>query len=710
MKFYTASETERPVRLPEEIRAWAWASEHGQYGDEAMTHPAVEMSDIPGFDGMTALEKQDLALMRIAERAPVRICPGEKLSGSATLGMAIHHRIPACLRGEGFLSSVSHHTPNFRRAIKEGMASYEKEIEGRLADPALTDRQRRFLKSLQNVIDSMRVWHERYLEETKERAPDNHELLRQVPFGPARTFREAAQSLWFLFAFMRLCGNWPGIGRMDWLLGEYLKKDLDEGRITLDEAREVLASLFIKGCEWIQSDTPVGSGDAQHYQNIVLAGIDENGRDITNEVTYLVLDIVEELAISDFPITVRINDQTPDRLLRRIGEVTRHGGGVIAVYNEAVILRAMEKAGYDPKQTWKFANDGCWEVQLPGETCFMYMPFDALQLFNEAIGVTGDGPIPQFDNTEEVYKAFCEKLNGHVRGQFEGVVLSPYVCAEEGWTAKGSDPCSVVSLFTDGCIEKARSYFELGPNYTVRSPHIGGAPDVGNSLYAIEKLVFEEKKATFEELVCALRANWEGYEQLRRHAHGKYVYYGNDSDESDAWTARVLNDFAGMVCACRSEAPVKFVPGVSTFGRQIEWSHQRTATAFGARQGDILSGNSSPTPGTDLSGATAIIKSFCKADMTLQTTGAALDIKLYPATVSGEKGAEAIAALIRGFVELGGYFMQIDVMDAEVLRAAQENPEAHKTLSVRVSGWNARFVTLNREWQNMIIERTAQNV
>jgi len=165
-----------------------------------------------------------------------------------------------------------------------------------------------------------------------------------------------------------------------------------------------------------------------------------------------------------------------------------------------------------------------------------------------------------------------------------------------------------------------------------------------------------------------------------------------------------------MVCACRSDVPVKFVPGVSTFGRQIEWSHQRTATAFGAKQGDILSGNGSPTPGTDLSGATAIIKSFCKADMTLQTTGAALDIKLYPSTVQGEKGTEAIASLIRGFVELGGYFLQIDVMDAEVLKAAQENPEAHKTLSVRVSGWNARFVTLNKEWQNMIIERTAQHL
>ena len=152
------------------------------------------------------------------------------------------------------------------------------------------------------------------------------------------------------------------------------------------------------------------------------------------------------------------------------------------------------------------------------------------------------------------------------------------------------------------------------------------------------------------------------------------------------------------------------MPGVSTFGRQIEWRAHRTATAFGAKKGEILSGNSSPTPGTDLGGATAIIRSYCKADLMRQTTGAALDVKLYPDTVYGESGVDALMALMRGFIELGGCFMQVDVVDEAVLRAAQADPAAFKTLSVRVSGWNARFVTLDREWQNMIIERTAQHV
>lgn len=710
MEFYSAIPDARPIRLKEEIRMWAWESMHGKYGDEAIKAYAVPMDDITGFEEMNPLRQHDLMLRRIAERAPIRVCEQERVSGAATLGLGIRHRIPATMNGKDVFRSVSHHTPNFKRSIDEGIVSYEKEVADRLKDDSLTGEEREFLESLMNVIESMRIWHGRYLEATREKKPETYHLLERVPFEGARTFHEAVQSLWFLFAFMRQCGNWPGIGRIDWLLGGYLKKDLAEGRISIDEAREILASLFIKGCEWIEKDTAVGSGDAQHYQNIVLAGIDENGVDITNEVTYLVLDIVEELAISDFPVTVRINRQTPEKLIRRIGEVVRHGGGIVAVYNEDTVLAAMEKAGYDPKVTWKFANDGCWEVQMPGETRFGYMPFDSLQLLNSAMGVTGEGEIPDFQNIEEVYAAFLEKIKAHLADNYEEFMTQGYLKKENGYLSTDQSPCSVVSLFTDGCIQRARNYFNLGPNYTVRSPHIGGAPDVANSLYAIEKMVFEEGRMTFRELIEALRCNWEGREQDRRYVHGKYVYYGNDNDEADRWMARILNDFARETFACQDEIPAKFVPGVSTFGRQINWLPQRMATAFGAKKGEILSGNSSPTPGTDASGATAIIKSFCKADMTLQTTGAALDIKLYPETVRGERGAEAIGALIRGFHALGGYFMQIDVTDAETLRAAQERPEDYKTLSVRVSGWNARFVTLDQEWQNMVIERTAQGM
>ena len=229
-------------------------------------------------------------------------------------------------------------------------------------------------------------------------------------------------------------------------------------------------------------------------------------------------------------------------------------------------------------------------------------------------------------------------------------------------------------------------------------------------MYAIQKLVFEERRVSFDELMAILQNNWEGYEDLRQFVRNHYIYYGNDNCEADAFTARVLNDFADLVLLLNNRSPILFPPGVSTFGRQIEWAPYRSSTPFGFRKNDILSGNDSPTPGTDVTGATAVIKSYCKTDLRKQTNGAALDVKLDPSAVEGPNGIGALVGLMKGFLELGGLFMQLDVMDADTLRLAQEHPEDFKTLSVRVSGWNARFVTLDRQWQDMIIKRTAQKI
>ena len=154
------------------------------------------------------------------------------------------------------------------------------------------------------------------------------------------------------------------------------------------------------------------------------------------------------------------------------------------------------------------------------------------------------------------------------------------------------------------------------------------------------------------------------------------------------------------------KTPIRFVSGVSTFGRQIEWAPMRLATPFGRKKGEVLSGNMSPTPGTDYSGATAVIKSYCKADLRKQYTGAALDIGFIPSNIDCENAISALCGLIKGFVKLGGSFMQIDTINADTLIEAQKNPGNFQNLSVRVSGWNARFVTMNKQWQDMIIERT----
>ena len=711
MIFPTASLEPRPIRLSEQTRDWAWRSMHGEFGDEAMTHRSVSLDHLAGLDQLPLIEQYDIAIRAIAEQAPIRLCPEELICGAATLGNGITHYKLALYQGKSVYECRSHLTLKLDKVVREGLDAYKADILRRLEDPTLTDEQRRIIQSLDNTVEAIRIWHGRYLDAIRDTRPDMHAVLQQVPFGPATTFREAMQTVWFIFAFTRLCGYWPGIGRLDWLAGPLLEKDLAAGRITLEEAREITASFFIKGCEWIRSNTPQHTGDAQHYQNLVLAGMDENGQEVTNALTYLCLDVVEELGISDYPITVRLNENTPEKLLRRIAEVMRHGGGIVAIYNEPLILRALEQEGYTAQEAVHFANDGCWEIQIPGRTNFSYSPFDGLQILNRVLGIDRDGDIPAFESMEALYQAYLTSLDDTIHAIYKQRIIDVFEKRDGRWRSiEPVMPSSVVSLFEDGCLEKGQFYDDLGPDYTLRSPHIGGAPDVANSLYAIQQLVYVEKKLTLAELVQILRNNWEGTETLRQYVRTKYTYYGNDADECDLWHSRLLNDFADIVhkCAESKSYPVKFVPGVSTFGRQIDWLPNRTATAFGYRKGDILSGNDSPTPGTDCAGATAMIKSHCKADLVRQSCGAALDVKILPATLSGENGVDALVGLMRGFLALGGSFLQLDAVDIQTLLEAREHPQDYKTLSVRVSGWNARFVTLNREWQDMIIERNAQ--
>lgn len=709
MKFF-ATNGIRPIRLSEATRRFAMDSLQYRYGREALNTPEVVLQPEEYAAAASSLERQDLAIEKIAREAPLRICEGELLSGAATLGKAIEHVIPARFEGRenAYYPSVSHLTIDFEMVLKQGVDAIQRKAEDAWERYRGTEKEA-FIKSCLACLGAMRHWHGRYLEQlaSMEGYEKNYQNLLRVPFAPASDFYEAVQSLWFTFAFVRLCGNWPGIGRIDWLLGEYLERDLAEGKLSLEQAREILAHFFIKGCEWI-TGRGGGSGDAQHYQNIVLGGVDENGKEVTNTVTYLVLEVLEELGISDFPTTVRVNQNTSQKLLTRVAEGIRLGGGVLAVYNEDLILKSLTDSGYSQKEARKFANDGCWEVQIPGKTFFIYRPFDAL-------GILQSKTLKGYE-AEEVgdFDSLCQAFSSDVKQKVREILVRKNESSFEtiqgdpkDWKWKPTAPCTVVSLFEEGCLEQGLSYWEGGPVYNVYSPHIGGLPDAVNSLYAIKKLVFDEKKLSFSRLMQVLKEDWQGEELLRRYALNHYRYYGNDNDEADAIYRQILSEFCSACEEFQQESRYRTPAGVSTFGRQLEWSPQRFATPYGKKAHEILAANCSPTPGTDREGATAIIKSYCKADLSRTVSGAALDLKLLPSAVNGEGGLEALVALMRGFVMLGGFFLQLDVADRELLKQAQEHPEDYQNLSVRVSGWNARFVTLHKKWQDMILEQGA---
>jgi len=705
-EFYSALEGTRPSRTSEKTRKFAYDSLNAVYGRQTHNTPSLAADKIAGFAAMSPSDKYDCAIKLIASEAPIRFAPDELLCGSATLESAINHVIPVTFDGKIIQASVSHLTCNFDRVIRDGIDSFRDRIDMRMTKP-MTNDEEIMLKSFINVYDSIKIWHGRYLAELTKLIGDSdadkrkyyaelYDNLESVPFQPPKNFRQAVQSVWFTFAFIRLCGNWPGIGRIDVILGEYLAADLKSGAVTIDEARELIAHFWIKGCEWIRLNLDHrGTGDSQHYQNIVLAGCDENGDEIANEVTRLVLEVVEEFPIPDFPIAVRLNENSPEWLTRLMAEVIRHGGGVVAAYNENLILDSLVEFGYDLTEARQFANDGCWEIQIPGRTLFSYSPMDIYALYqNNILGMNGDDK--SYGSFDDMYATFREMMYSTMENWHKNADNFGH----------GEFPSAVIGFFEDDCIENARGYYNGGTRYTALSPHLGGVPDTANSMYAIKKLVFDEKKLTFAEFIGILRDGWDNHEELRRYVTDSYTYYGNDNDEADGIVVDIMRDFveSSRLVKCRNN--VLRPPGISTFGRQIDWKDSRANHAHGFRKGDILASNISPTPGTDKIGATAVIKSHCKVDYTKLTCGTALDIKLDPEAVKDEKGVVVIQSLLNSFLNLGGFFIQIDVTDNAVLLEAQKNPEKYQNLAVRISGWSARFVTLNDDWQRMIIERS----
>ncbi|HQK76946.1 MAG TPA: pyruvate formate lyase family protein, partial [Candidatus Hydrogenedentes bacterium] len=373
-------------------------------------------------------------------------------------------------------------------------------------------------------------------------------------------------------------------------------------------------------------------------------------------------------------------------------------GGIVAAYNEEVVIEGLVKFGYPLEEARAFANDGCWETIIPGKTCFIYRPFDGLTILQDALALRGGDPV-DYPDFEALYAACLERL-AHA--------IDDHHRAADGWALNGI-PTPLVSMFVDGCVETGRSYYDRGAVYTVFAAHMGRLANVANSLHVIKKLVYEDQYVTLPEFLDVVRNDWDGQENLRRLVLNRSTFYGNDNDDADAMAIRVFNDYTDLVARVTERNGVLRPAGISTFGREIEWRNTGPSPD-GHHRGELLATNCSPSPGTDREGPTAVLKSYCKLDFTRSPNGATVELKLHPDSVKGEAGIDAMAALARAFVDLGGWFMHTDVVDSAMLLDAQRHPEKYPNLSVRIAGWSARFATLTKDWQDMVINRTQQFV
>ena len=710
-------------RLSDGTRELAWRYLTGQY-QSRIRDAGFRVADLGLPDDFPPERRHGKAAILIAEKSSLDILPEERLAGSASNIQGLWHLVPGYApsgKWGGADASISHTTVDFGDAVRKGLSGLEAEIRRRM-DGDNDIHHNDFFSGLLDVIKAMRVWTGRYRDAYRRMLslPENAshaenlravlERLQRVPENPPQTFAEALQSFWSFFEFQRLCGNWSGLGRFDEILGPYLTADLQSGAITLDEARELVAHFWIKGTEWcfgLRSETTrsPGSGDAQNYQNIILGGIDKAGRQIENDVTFLVLDVIEELHISDYPVTVRLNSSTSERLLRRIAEVQLLGGGIVSVYNEPQVLRGLESLEIPSDVARTFTNDGCWEIILPGQTNFGYCPLDFLLPFQDALFV---------EKTPETYGELYQSFLANAQLVVDKTLKDFESSAFKGKSQPGDYPEGpieradvVLSLLEPSCRESGCSYTLHGTRWTFRAIHFAGLPDVANSLYAIRKNVFEKGLVSLQQLVGILKDDWHGSEPLRLQFANSLDYYGNDNPEVDEILRNVLHDCSAIIGKTRKAKYITVPVGVSTFGREIAFAPNRLATAFGKHAHEYLAPNLSPTPGTDKSPVTAVLNSYCRMDFMDTPNGCPLDLRLSAGIRQSANAVENLESLLRVFLEKNGLYLQIDTVDPEMLRAAKKEPDRFPNLVVRISGWSARFASLNEEWQDMIINRTA---
>ena len=532
---------------------------------------------------------------------------------------------------------------------------------------------------------------------------------RRVPYDPPRTFQEALQSCWLVHVAMNLEDFEQGMsfGRLDRYLRPLYQADRDAGSLTPDDAVELLASFALKTCETL----PLYSERIDKYfsgngvaQGITLGGVDEQGHDTTNQLSGLVLDAYALIRTREPAIHVRVHDHTPDWFLRRAVEVIQLGSGKPSLFGDEPVVAALQGAGMTLEHARDFAVIGCVEMASQGRT---YNSSDAA-LFNlplcleEALRSwrSRSGPIPTALEFEDVVQAFRRRVREGVRRIAR--VLGWLEAEYREWRTT-----PVNSIMTEGCLDRGQDVTRGGALYDFTSIQAVGLADAGDALYAVKRLVFEENRLTLTQLVDILEANFEGYEALRLELARRFPRYGNGHAEADSMTQVAMDAFADAVREQRNSRGGRWIPGVYSMTCHIGFGQATGALPNGRRRGERLSNGLSPVDGAERKGPTAVLRSAASLDTSKLANCCALNLKFDKNLVDGELGRRALTSLFRNYLTTGGMQVQVNVLDAAVLREARENPSAHPGLVVRVAGYCAYFADLHPEVQDEILDRTA---
>jgi len=574
-------------------------------------------------------------------------------------------------------------------------------------------RSREFYVCVEIALNGLRRWVKRHvqaLEEAagKEEDPERQEELREmaavcarVPELPATTFREAVQSFWFQHLAVMyenpFGGNGPG--RLDYYLWPYLREDLDQGRTTLDQARDLITELFIKLHEriaphdgWVEA-VPVG-------------GRNKDGTSAINPLSYMMIEVMIELEQTHPSVYVRLHENAPEDFVDLTVDYLIRGGNRAQVYGDDAIIASLHADGVALEDARHWTAGGCMEVSPQGCNCDLLFSFAhnvarslELVLNGGCLLQTGERVIPHaktladYESFEELYADFASEL-----GRELDVLMQRLDIWLESYARYR--PSFLLSSMTHDCMERGRAINDGGARYTDYGGSGIGIPNVGDSLYAIKRAVFAERRFTGQHLLDALRADFAGYEQIQTYLRS-LPKYGADHEEADSLVDQVLCTFIDCLKADRTPCGGTVRPIILGFTWVVSFGEQVGATPDGRHAGRPLAHGLSPQSGAAVKGITGAINSATRLSLDRVSGGGAMMWDLDPSWAT----PETVKPLLRTFIQKGGHIFQGNVVSVDRLRAAQENPQEHRDLMVRVAGYSARFTALSKATQNEIISR-----
>ena len=595
-----------------------------------------------------------------------------------------------------------HSNPDYGRIINHGTEHIRTIIEENRGNHPEADW---FYRSCSYTLDAIDIIGERYrnlaLEtaETCENESDKAFLLRMakafetVPKKPAYDFTSAMCAFMLVFA---LDGS-DSPGRFDQYMYPAYAKTENKEEIT--DLLDRLWDYFHDHRSW----------------NLCISGSDENGNDETNELTYDILATVRKKGYQTPNLTCRIHKNTPDKLWNEIADTLAIGTGLPALYNDDVVCTALEKIGIPPEDSHDYCMNGCNQIDILGKShmgledgevnfakCLEFTLHNGTDnMSGEKVSIETGDPCT-FADYESFERAFMNQL--------EYVTYNSCSSANTWQHMRAVfEPHPLRSCLIEGCLEKGRDYRNGGPLYNHGQILAEGIADTGDSLYAIKKLVYDEKKYTMAQLIDALKADFSGYEELY-HDFKSCEKFGNDIESVDDITAGVLNRFFAVLKRNHTYRGGIFTGGCSTFSRAAGYGRRTAALPNGKRKGEpLLADSIAATPGRDTNGPTAQIKSVLKYNHTEACSGFVFQNKFEKKLFDTEKGKAAFIALAKAYFAGGGQQYTVTVVSAEDLLDAKIHPENHRNLIVRVGGYSDYFVNLSDDLQDNVIERTFAN-